>query len=135
MSDSIIAKSRADDGRKFLCDVGVLRSPCVIYSFGSNGDYSFEASMLNNTVCDVFTFDCTYDGASIHPRHTYLRWCLDKKTRNVTNWFDFIKGECINWLVPACLLDKAWWNELSQRMRASLRLSNLSHAWISFSPW
>lgn len=46
------------DGGKILCDVSRLETPCVIYSLGSQGDYSFEREMLNLTRCDVHTFDC-----------------------------------------------------------------------------
>jgi hypothetical protein len=40
------------------------------------GDYSFETSMLNETSCDIHTFDCTYDGKSQGPRHFYQKWCV-----------------------------------------------------------
>ena len=61
------------------CDVGALKAPCVIYSMGSAGDFSFERSMLASSKCDVFTFDCSFDGKSIDPRHTYKKWCLGKR--------------------------------------------------------
>jgi hypothetical protein len=32
----------AEDGGKIICDVSRLPTPCVIYSLGSRGDYSFE---------------------------------------------------------------------------------------------
>ena len=60
------------DGGKVLCDLAALRPPCLIYSLGSNGDYSFEQDMLRRTRCHVHTFDCTYAGRSIDAaRHTY----------------------------------------------------------------
>ena len=37
------------DGGKLLCNVGQLPEQCLIYSLGSNGDYSFEVDMLTNT--------------------------------------------------------------------------------------
>jgi hypothetical protein len=46
------------DGGKLICDLGRLRPPCVIYSLGSQGDYSFERDMLRLTQCEVHTFDC-----------------------------------------------------------------------------
>ena len=54
-------------------------APCVIYSMGSEGDFSFERAMLAGSECDVFTFDCSFDGKSIDPRHTYKKWCLGKR--------------------------------------------------------
>lgn len=68
------------DGSKLLCDVTekLQREGCVIYSLGSNGDYSFERSMLKETRCQIHTFDCTYaNGTSQDPsRHHYHHWCL-----------------------------------------------------------
>lgn len=55
------------DGGKWMCDpTAVTRSPCVIYSFGSNGDTSFEASLVQNHGggnCDIHIFDPTLSGA------------------------------------------------------------------------
>ncbi len=75
-----------EDGQKYICD-GLLKPPCVVYSMGSNGDYSFEHEILNTTMCLVFTFDCTYDGTSIHSRHRYEKLCLGKKVhRDFRTW-------------------------------------------------
>ena len=63
------------DGGKWLC-MGLLTPPCTIFSLGSQGDFTFEESMLNNTECIIHTFDCTYAGRSIHPRHQYHQLCL-----------------------------------------------------------
>lgn len=32
--------------------------------------------MLKQTSCSIHTFDCTYNGSSIGPRHTYHKWCV-----------------------------------------------------------
>ena len=64
-----------NDGGKWLC-MDILEPPCTIFSIGSNGDFTFEESMLNATECAVYTFDCTFAGASIHPRHQYIQRCL-----------------------------------------------------------
>ena len=52
---------RLSDGGKWVCGVDAfLQKPgCVVYSFGSNGDTSFEEAVLNRTACEVFTFDPT----------------------------------------------------------------------------
>ncbi|KAI8477200.1 MAG: methyltransferase domain-containing protein [Monoraphidium minutum] len=71
----------AADGGKIICDVSRLAPPCVIYSLGSRGDYTFEIDMLKLTQCEIHTFDCTYDGASIHPRHHYHKTCLGFPTQ------------------------------------------------------
>ena len=41
------------DNGKWLCGVRTLlkRSPCVVYSFGSNGETSFEQDILRATKC------------------------------------------------------------------------------------
>lgn len=46
---SCLYHASAADGGKLLCDVSKLPTPCLIYSLGSNGDYSFERDMLNVT--------------------------------------------------------------------------------------
>ena len=51
------------------------------------GDYQFEEAVLNDTMCEVRTFDCTYDGRSIHPtRHHYHKWCLGSGQGNTRTW-------------------------------------------------
>jgi hypothetical protein len=49
------------DGGKWVCGVDTLlqRPGCVVYSFGSNGDASFEKAILEHTACSVWTFDPT----------------------------------------------------------------------------
>ena len=47
----------------------------MIISIGSNGDTSFEKAMLSETSCRIFTLDCTFNGSSIDPRHSYKMWC------------------------------------------------------------
>jgi Methyltransferase domain len=66
------------DGAKYLCPslLTDYKSTCVIYSLGSNLDYTFELDILQRTSCQVVTFDCTVNGASVHPRHTFLKKCL-----------------------------------------------------------
>lgn len=65
----------SDDGGKWLC-MALLKPPCVIFSLGSNGDFTFEESMLNSTQCLIHTFDCTFNGWSIDRRHQYHEKCL-----------------------------------------------------------
>ena len=54
---------RLGDNGKWTCGVQSLlqREGCVVYSFGSNGDTSFEEDVLRKTVCAVHTFDPTLD--------------------------------------------------------------------------
>ena len=49
------------DGGKWVCGVDTLlqKPGCVVYSFGSNGDTSFEEAILEHTACSVWTFDPT----------------------------------------------------------------------------
>jgi hypothetical protein len=67
------------DGGKVVCALAKLRSPCVIYSLGSNLNFAFEFSMVNNTACDIFTFDCTVNVAALPilpPRIHFHAICL-----------------------------------------------------------
>jgi hypothetical protein len=48
------------DGGKWVCDLFRLKhqSDCLVYSVGSNGDFSFESSMKNIMPhCEIHTFD------------------------------------------------------------------------------
>ena len=49
------------DGGKWLCALDSLRPGCVIYSIGSNGEFSFEYDMVLSTPCEIHTFDCTVE--------------------------------------------------------------------------
>eukprot|EP00775_Hariotina_reticulata_P004381 gene4381-4633_t len=81
------------DGGKLLCDISKLRPPCLIYSLGSNGDYSFERDALNITQCDIHTFDCTYDGTSVDPqRHTYHKVCVGQGGPLFKSWDEITRG-------------------------------------------
>ena len=59
---------RGGDGGKYLCNLGSLTQGCIIYSLGSNGDFSFERSMVRATPCDVHTFDCTVGPSRVPKR-------------------------------------------------------------------
>ena len=51
------------DGGKWVCDpwrLAVSEAPCLVYSFGSRNDFSFENSLLEILPdCEVHTFDHT----------------------------------------------------------------------------
>ena len=52
---------RLGDNGKWTCGVRTLlqKDGCVVYSFGSNGETSYEEDILRKTVCEVHTFDPT----------------------------------------------------------------------------
>lgn len=49
------------DNGKWLCGVRTLlkKDNCVVYSFVSNGETTFEEDLLRKTKCDVHVFDPT----------------------------------------------------------------------------
>lgn len=52
------------DGGKFVCGLdGYFRSlpSCLVYSIGSDGDFSFEEAVKSNFGCEIHTFDPTGD--------------------------------------------------------------------------
>jgi hypothetical protein len=64
----------------------VTHHNCVILPY-LEGDFAFEQAMLDSTPCEVHTFDCTYNGSSIHPgRHHYHKWCLGDGTGQYRTW-------------------------------------------------
>ena len=59
-----VGASYFGDGPKFMCDIEFIppkhSAPgCLIYSIGSNGDFSFEAAVYNLFGCEIHTFDPT----------------------------------------------------------------------------
>lgn len=55
------ATARADSERKEACGLSGRPEGCVVLSFGSNGQFSFEADVVNRTRCRIAVFDCTVD--------------------------------------------------------------------------
>jgi hypothetical protein len=70
----------ASDGGKLVCNVLQLRAPCIVYSLGSNLDFSFESAIVEATPCVVVTADCTVDRSAalklLPPRTTFVPYCL-----------------------------------------------------------
>ena len=53
------------DGGKWTCGLSrlALKRDCVIYSFGINGESSFEAEVLSATrYCEIWGYDFSVDG-------------------------------------------------------------------------
>lgn len=75
----------AADGGKLVC-ADILAAPgCVVYSLGSNGDFSFEEDVLARTQCTVTTFDCTSTEHTLGARHKFVNKCLGSQARMVAN--------------------------------------------------
>mmetsp|Transcript_17649 Transcript_17649/g.33722 ORF Transcript_17649/g.33722 Transcript_17649/m.33722 type:complete len:304 (+) Transcript_17649:1313-2224(+) len=45
------------DGGKWVCDMGLLHQPCVVFSFGSGGYDSYERELSGRVKCDIHIFD------------------------------------------------------------------------------
>jgi hypothetical protein len=56
-----VGASDFGDGPKFMCDVEFtpIKNKCLVYSVGSNGDFSFEAAIHRLFQCTIHTFDPT----------------------------------------------------------------------------
>ncbi|KXZ45382.1 hypothetical protein GPECTOR_55g288 [Gonium pectorale] len=65
-----------NDGGKWLCEPAREVAPCTIISMGSNMDFRFEEAVLNETVCNVATLDCTVDGRVLGDRHKFFKVCV-----------------------------------------------------------
>ncbi|KXS19255.1 hypothetical protein M427DRAFT_472686 [Gonapodya prolifera JEL478] len=66
------------DGGKWICVVPKTE-PCIIYSLGSNGDFSFEDAMHAESggKCQIWTFDCTStEPPATHSYINFRPWCL-----------------------------------------------------------
>lgn len=75
------------DGGKWVCNMERLKSPCVIYSIGSQGNYEFEASVLSFG-CEIHTFDCFGDyGETAPPGVTFHKWCVSGRDIPEKNYY------------------------------------------------
>ena len=78
------------EGSKFVCGIEVLSrlgAKCIIYSVGSNNDFSFESSMVRQTQCQIHTFDCNVAPRvppTLASRVIFHRWCFGAATQNLT---------------------------------------------------
>jgi len=64
------------DGGKWVCAFENLKQPCLIYSLGSNNDFSFELDAFADTKCEIHTFDCTMSPVSLPRQVTFHKWCI-----------------------------------------------------------
>lgn len=71
----------AGDGGKLLCADLIKKNDCIVYSFGSRLDFSFETAIVRSFGCRVFTFDCTVGGTpgTVPPGVTFKPWCVGVK--------------------------------------------------------
>eukprot|EP01069_Polyplicarium_translucidae_P011003 Polyplicarium_translucidae@DN3416_c0_g1_i1.p1 len=78
----------AVDGGKWICDpFTLLKEDCLIYSFGSNDDWTFEKELLAiQPHCEIHTFDHTVDTITSKPTNvTYHRLGLGAADRRTTS--------------------------------------------------
>lgn len=69
------------DGGKWVCDVPKLPKQCLVYSFGSNGEYSFEFGLLerlgssSSKRCEIHSFDpfITTDAGKNFEAHPFMK--------------------------------------------------------------
>lgn len=71
------------DGGKWLCDPHrLVPSRCVVYSFGSAWDTSFEEDIFRLKQCEVHIFDPTVD-LPASPRYTFHKLGISDKTGTI----------------------------------------------------
>ena len=77
------------DGGKWMCGYEELsqKPKCVVYSFGSKGEYDFEIETHNVAKnCEIHTFDCTYKPRNDLPSFIkYHSLCLSDSKVNPDN--------------------------------------------------
>ena len=79
--DTVERLGSTGDGGKFVCIDDIPEQHCVVYSLGSDGDFSFELDLLNHRPnCDVYTFDCTKPITPPKGVHFYP-WCIGSQNR------------------------------------------------------
>lgn len=81
-------QGRSSDGEKWVCDTDkIMPSDCIVYSFGSNGNYVFEVGITERFYCEIHTFDPIMLGnvppelsSFVHPHP----WGLDVVSHNLS---------------------------------------------------
>jgi hypothetical protein len=90
---SCIGGSCGEDTSKIMCGLEELKDGCVVYSIGSNNQWQFEQGILQNTPCQVHSFDCTGDRERFKvpedPRLTFHYECLHggNVTKDLPHYF------------------------------------------------
>ncbi len=75
----------AEEGGKWICTDLLKKKDCVVFSLGSLGQYDFERDLLASTECNIYTFDCTYNGKSQGPRHEYIKKCIGTASKEASD--------------------------------------------------
>lgn len=92
------------DGGKWVCGLSSLKKPCIVYSCGSQGDFSFEKAVHDRTGCEVRGVACT---------RACVRACMDVRASgsvcgcaSVCILFAFLLARAASVLVilPSCLV-------------------------------
>jgi hypothetical protein len=66
-----------DDEEKAVCWSYKLEQPgCVIFSIGSNNQWTFELDVLHKTACIIHTFDCTVTNPTPPPMVQFHSICV-----------------------------------------------------------
>jgi hypothetical protein len=78
---SLCGFPRRDGHSSSQVSAALRQRGCRIYSLGSNNEWGFEAQMLRDTACDIYTFDCTTDpkipaNLANSGRHFFYPWCV-----------------------------------------------------------
>ena len=76
---NVVRVGASTDGGKLVCTDTFLDEGCVVYSLGSNLEFSFELDAYNKLGCEIFTFDCTVgevENASIPSNIQFHPWCI-----------------------------------------------------------
>ena len=85
---------RLGDGGKWVCDphrVANKGKDCLVYSVGSNGDFSFEEHIFKDISprCEIHTFDMSPKYASMAPDGVkYHAWGISDETRGEFKSFE-----------------------------------------------
>jgi hypothetical protein len=74
-------RTGAEVDGKFICLYDIANNvktnpPCLVYSFGSRNEFSFENFIHLQKNCEIHTFDCTVFDPQPPSFVTYHNWCL-----------------------------------------------------------
>lgn len=97
---SCIGGSCGDDEAKLMCGVNQLSEDgCIVYSIGGNNLWQFELDLLEQTQCEIHTFDCTGPISRFqkpdNPRLHFHHVCIGTEHQPADVVLDKNSGECM----------------------------------------
>ena len=72
---------------KMMCMDKIVPNNCLVYSFGSRNEISFEKSVAEKLGCEIHVFDCTIESLQGLPDATFHKWCISSAESTLSDHY------------------------------------------------